>query len=304
MLSGRYDPALTESLKALDPAKPLPALWDEFAGLTGVPLLVVRGETTDLLSRGPRPRGRGADATRRSSRCLASASAAAARRRHAGAHRGFVHRADEAQARLPPPRPPAYIRATARGKADGRDGRGAPCRTTGPAGRCGSGTAWRARRSCSGWAHGAAPWRWPRPTRPGRGSPPPTAGPRTPRGRGHPTTGDAIQDRALSEAGGKGLFTKELDIALIDGRHRRRGPFGQGPADALPDEIAHRGLPAARGRPRRLHRARRRDPRRPAGRRRRRLGLAAPPGAAAPAAARPRRAAAARQRGDAAAQGR
>ncbi len=32
------------------------------------------------------------------------------------------------------------------------------------------------------------------------------------------TTGDAIQDRPLSEAGGKGLFTKELDIALSDGR--------------------------------------------------------------------------------------
>ena len=31
------------------------------------------------------------------------------------------------------------------------------------------------------------------------------------------TTGDAIQDRALSEAGGKGLFTKELDIALSSG---------------------------------------------------------------------------------------
>jgi hydroxymethylbilane synthase len=31
------------------------------------------------------------------------------------------------------------------------------------------------------------------------------------------TTGDAIQDRPLSEAGGKGLFTKELDIALLQG---------------------------------------------------------------------------------------
>ena len=31
------------------------------------------------------------------------------------------------------------------------------------------------------------------------------------------TTGDMIQDRALSEAGGKGLFTKELDRALLDG---------------------------------------------------------------------------------------
>ena len=31
------------------------------------------------------------------------------------------------------------------------------------------------------------------------------------------TTGDTIQDRALSEAGGKGLFTKELDVALLAG---------------------------------------------------------------------------------------
>ncbi|CAH1660043.1 hydroxymethylbilane synthase [Chelatococcus asaccharovorans] len=31
------------------------------------------------------------------------------------------------------------------------------------------------------------------------------------------TTGDKIQDRALSEAGGKGLFTKELDAALMAG---------------------------------------------------------------------------------------
>lgn len=32
------------------------------------------------------------------------------------------------------------------------------------------------------------------------------------------TTGDKIQDRPLSEVGGKGLFTKELDEALFDGR--------------------------------------------------------------------------------------
>ncbi len=32
------------------------------------------------------------------------------------------------------------------------------------------------------------------------------------------TTGDKIQDRPLSEVGGKGLFTKELDEALADGR--------------------------------------------------------------------------------------
>jgi hydroxymethylbilane synthase len=32
------------------------------------------------------------------------------------------------------------------------------------------------------------------------------------------TSGDRIQDRRLIEAGGKGLFTKELDDALLDGR--------------------------------------------------------------------------------------
>lgn len=32
------------------------------------------------------------------------------------------------------------------------------------------------------------------------------------------TTGDMIQDRSLAEAGGKGLFTKELDTALVEGR--------------------------------------------------------------------------------------
>jgi hydroxymethylbilane synthase len=32
------------------------------------------------------------------------------------------------------------------------------------------------------------------------------------------TSGDAIQDRPLAEAGGKGLFTKEIEEALFDGR--------------------------------------------------------------------------------------
>ncbi len=31
------------------------------------------------------------------------------------------------------------------------------------------------------------------------------------------TTGDAVQDRPLSEIGGKGLFTKEIEVALLDG---------------------------------------------------------------------------------------
>ena len=32
------------------------------------------------------------------------------------------------------------------------------------------------------------------------------------------TSGDQIQDRPLSEVGGKGLFTKEIEEALLDGR--------------------------------------------------------------------------------------
>ena len=35
---------------------------------------------------------------------------------------------------------------------------------------------------------------------------------------GMTTRGDEIQDRPLSEIGGKGLFTKELELALLDGR--------------------------------------------------------------------------------------
>ena len=32
------------------------------------------------------------------------------------------------------------------------------------------------------------------------------------------TSGDQIQDRPLSQAGGKGLFTKEIEEAMLDGR--------------------------------------------------------------------------------------
>ena len=50
VLSGRYDPALTLGLRDLDLSQPLPTLWAQFEALSGAPLLVIRGETTDLLS--------------------------------------------------------------------------------------------------------------------------------------------------------------------------------------------------------------------------------------------------------------
>ena len=52
------------------------------------------------------------------------------------------------------------------------------------------------------------------------------------------TSGDAIQDRPLSEVGGKGLFTKEIEEALLAGAHRPRGAFGQGHADRAAGGLA------------------------------------------------------------------
>ena len=51
------------------------------------------------------------------------------------------------------------------------------------------------------------------------------------------TTGDMIQDRALSESGGKGLFTKELDIALIDGSIDLAVHSSKDLPTFLPDEL-------------------------------------------------------------------
>jgi pimeloyl-ACP methyl ester carboxylesterase len=45
------DPALAEVLKNLDPAEPQPTLWPQFDALPQVPLMVIRGEFSDLLSR-------------------------------------------------------------------------------------------------------------------------------------------------------------------------------------------------------------------------------------------------------------
>jgi hydroxymethylbilane synthase len=55
------------------------------------------------------------------------------------------------------------------------------------------------------------------------------------------TTGDAIQDRPLSEAGGKGLFTKELDTALLEGAIDLAVHSAKDLPTALPDGIAIAG---------------------------------------------------------------
>jgi pimeloyl-ACP methyl ester carboxylesterase len=45
-----FDPALLKTMAAVDPAAPLPSMWNQFAGLAKMPLLAVRGENSKLLS--------------------------------------------------------------------------------------------------------------------------------------------------------------------------------------------------------------------------------------------------------------
>jgi len=45
-----YDVALAKALDDFDPAKPLPDLWPQFAALGPVPVMVIRGANSDLLS--------------------------------------------------------------------------------------------------------------------------------------------------------------------------------------------------------------------------------------------------------------
>jgi pimeloyl-ACP methyl ester carboxylesterase len=46
----RFDPALMKTLAAIDFDKPLPAMWPQFAGLGRVPVMVLRGANSDILS--------------------------------------------------------------------------------------------------------------------------------------------------------------------------------------------------------------------------------------------------------------
>jgi hydroxymethylbilane synthase len=56
------------------------------------------------------------------------------------------------------------------------------------------------------------------------------------------TSGDAIQDRPLSEAGGKGLFTKEIDVALIAGEIDFAVHSAKDLPTAMPEGVALSGF--------------------------------------------------------------
>jgi pimeloyl-ACP methyl ester carboxylesterase len=45
-----YDPKLAHALHDVDIARPLPALWEQFDSLADVPMLIIRGANSDLLS--------------------------------------------------------------------------------------------------------------------------------------------------------------------------------------------------------------------------------------------------------------
>lgn len=46
-----FDPELAKTLSEIDFSRPLPAMWPQFIGLSAVPVLVLRGENSALLSR-------------------------------------------------------------------------------------------------------------------------------------------------------------------------------------------------------------------------------------------------------------
>ena len=46
----RYDPQLGKAMESFDLAQPMPALWTQFDGLRGAPLLIIRGGNSDLFS--------------------------------------------------------------------------------------------------------------------------------------------------------------------------------------------------------------------------------------------------------------
>jgi pimeloyl-ACP methyl ester carboxylesterase len=49
-VEANYDPQIAQAIAGIDPEHPLPDLWQQYDGLAGKPLMLVRGEHTDLLS--------------------------------------------------------------------------------------------------------------------------------------------------------------------------------------------------------------------------------------------------------------
>lgn len=49
-LAADFDPALIETVKAIDLAQPIPELWAQFEGFRGIPVMVIRGALSRLLS--------------------------------------------------------------------------------------------------------------------------------------------------------------------------------------------------------------------------------------------------------------
>ncbi|MEX0345824.1 MAG: alpha/beta fold hydrolase [Rhizobiaceae bacterium] len=49
-LAADFDPKLVKTVTSVDLSQPLPQLWPQFVGLTAVPMLVIRGENSKLLS--------------------------------------------------------------------------------------------------------------------------------------------------------------------------------------------------------------------------------------------------------------
>ncbi|CEJ13594.1 Esterase YbfF [bacterium YEK0313] len=49
-LAAAFDPALARTLEQVDLDAPLPTLWPQFDALAGVPVMVIRGEHSDILS--------------------------------------------------------------------------------------------------------------------------------------------------------------------------------------------------------------------------------------------------------------
>ena len=100
------------------------------------------------------------------------------------------------------------------------------------------------------------------------------------------TTGDVIRDRPLAEIGGKGLFTKEIEEALLAGAIDLAVHSAKDMPTVLPDGLAITAVLPREDAARRVHQPQGEDAARIAGRRAGRHRFAAAAGAGEAAAAR------------------